>query len=57
MLTNKVVVMHGPIEGFNAEEKLWYLKREQKLSSHGERFEDIFGINDDSFYHDDLKAL
>lgn len=49
--------MHGPMEGFNAKEMLWYLKMEQKLSSHGERFEDIFGINDDSFYHGDLKAL
>lgn len=49
-----MVVTHGPVKGFNAEE---YLKMEQKLSSHGERFEDIFGINDDSFYHDDLKAL
>lgn len=49
MLTNEVVVTSGPVKGFNAEEMLYWLKMDQKLSSHGERIEDIFGINDDSF--------
>ncbi len=39
--------MHGPVE---CGERFEHLSIEQKaiFSSQGERFEDIFGINDDS---------